>query len=271
MIHGRTQGQRVSGLTWRSVHAWVYVDAGCAPPAARYIQRMDPDRELMRLHIATLFTHDERGRLVRVNVPGGGPAPRFYLGRTRHGCEWRVRGDLDHQLIDELAALCTLEATDVDDFAPPEMPTPFEAVLARSSPVQKIWMGPAYYAGSEVRPMPGAVAVTLENAEILRAHLPSWVSGVSDERPMFAATVNGDAVAVCSTVRRTSAAVQAGVETVPDFRGRGYGSTVVAAWADAVRRSGATPLYSTSWENVASRALARSLGLTLFGADLHLT
>ena len=43
---------------------------------------MDADRELMRLHIATLFTRDDHGRLVRVNESSGAPAPRFFLGRT---------------------------------------------------------------------------------------------------------------------------------------------------------------------------------------------
>jgi hypothetical protein len=31
------------------------------------------------------------------------------------------------------------------------------------------------------------------------------------------------------------------------------------------------PLYSTSWQNQASLALARKLGLIQYGADLHIT
>jgi len=38
-----------------------------------------------------------------------------------------------------------------------------------------------------------------------------------------------------------------------------------------VRALERVPLYSTSWENQASRRLAARLGLVHFGADLHIT
>jgi predicted GNAT family acetyltransferase len=63
---------------------------------------------------------------------------------------------------------------------------------------------------------------------------------------------------------------EAGVETIERFRGRGYGTTSVVAWAAAIRREGRVPLYSTEWENKASRALASSLGLVCYGEDLHI-
>jgi predicted GNAT family acetyltransferase len=72
-------------------------------------------------------------------------------------------------------------------------------------------------------------------------------------------------------VRITPLAHEAGVETVPLFRGRGYARAVVAAWSAAVRALGAEPLYSTTWQNMASRAVARALGLVAVGRDLHIT
>ena len=46
---------------------------------------------------------------------------------------------------------------------------------------------------------------------------------------------------------------------------------VVAGWARAVREAGVEPLYSTSWQNAASRAVARKLALVPFGSDVHIT
>jgi RimJ/RimL family protein N-acetyltransferase len=45
----------------------------------------------------------------------------------------------------------------------------------------------------------------------------------------------------------------------------------VTEWANAVRGLERVALYSTSWENAASRRLAATLGLVQFGADLHIT
>jgi predicted GNAT family acetyltransferase len=72
-------------------------------------------------------------------------------------------------------------------------------------------------------------------------------------------------------VRRTARAHEAGVETHPAFRGRGFAVRAVAAWARAVRATGVLPLYSTSWENHGSRGVARRLGLVQLGSDLHVT
>jgi RimJ/RimL family protein N-acetyltransferase len=88
---------------------------------------------------------------------------------------------------------------------------------------------------------------------------------------MFALTVGREAVSVCASVRRTGAGHEAGVETVPAHRGRGYAAQVTLAWAAAVRALGRVPLYSTSWSNERSRAVARKLGLICFGSDLHIT
>jgi hypothetical protein len=46
---------------------------------------------------------------------------------------------------------------------------------------------------------------------------------------------------------------------------------VTAAWAAAIRASGRTPLYGTSWTNTASLEVARKLGLVVFASDWSLS
>jgi len=69
---------------------------------------------------------------------------------------------------------------------------------------------------------------------------------------------------------RSAHAAEAGVETLPGFRGRGFAARAVAAWAGAVAGAGLLPLYSSDWSNRASLALAARLGLIRYGVDLHL-
>ena len=57
---------------------------------------------------------------------------------------------------------------------------------------------------------------------MLDAFLRDWIPDVRTGQPLFAQIVGGNAVSVCCTVRRTSDAYEAGVETVPAFRGHGY-------------------------------------------------
>jgi GNAT superfamily N-acetyltransferase len=233
---------------------------------------MNDDRHLMRLHIAALFTTDAAGRLLRVNEPAGGAAPRFFVGRTRDGSEWRVRDDVtDARLLRDLETAVESDGDADTTLAPPQFPTRYESILAGVVPVQRIWSGPAFHVPANLPTDSRPVHVTDANAEILRRFLSPWLPDVVTAQPLFALTVNGDAVAVCASVRITDAAHEAGVETVPEYRGRGYAGAVVSAWAAAVRRVGAQPLYSTSWQNVASQAVARKLGLRQFGADLHIT
>ena len=94
---------------------------------------------------------------------------------------------------------------------------------------------------------------------------------IPDASPIVAVLENGHAVTVCFCARRASFAAEAGLETAPPFRGRGFGPRVAAAWALAMRASGRTPLYSTSWSNDASLAVASKLGLIPYAATWNLS
>ena len=89
--------------------------------------------------------------------------------------------------------------------------------------------------------------------------------------PIVAVMDGGYPVSVCFCATRNSApAVQAGLETAAAFRGRGLAPRVTAAWACAIRSAGRIPLYSTSWSNAASLAVARKLDLVQYASDWSL-
>jgi len=63
--------------------------AGPGLPATRFqgqrVTERESDLDLLDMQVEALFTHDADGRIVAVNEPAGGPAPRFFFGRTRGG------------------------------------------------------------------------------------------------------------------------------------------------------------------------------------------
>ena len=58
-------------------------------------ERLLSDVEWMALRAEVLFEHDAEGRLTGLRAADDRLAPRFYLGRSRHGNVWRFRGDLE--------------------------------------------------------------------------------------------------------------------------------------------------------------------------------
>jgi len=132
-------------------------------------------------------------------------------------------------------------------------------------------MGPAYCFPEDIDRPTDIVRITEGNAVLLRPGFTDMIPRLGLSQPCVAVAESGRAVSLCCSVRICSRAHEAGVETLSDYRGRGFAANVVAGWAMAVRELGRTPLYSTSWDNVASQRVAAKLGLILYGVDLHFT
>jgi RimJ/RimL family protein N-acetyltransferase len=229
------------------------------------------DLELMKLHIDALYTHDARGHLVNVNEPGDKPAPRVFLGRTSAGHVLRTRADVSDALVADLVRLVENEPRHASLAQRPQCGEAIEALLSRGAPVERVWTGPAYCIDANALAKPvNVVSVTAHDTELLRT-FPDWRDEVRFREPFMVAVEAGRAVALCCSVRVTDAAHEAGVETLPDSRGRGYAAQVVTAWAKEVASRGALPLYSTSTDNAASQGVARRLGMHRIGIDFHVT
>lgn len=211
--------------------------------------------------------------MLRINEPDGrgGLAPRFSVGQMRTGLVLRYRADVGADRQHELQEASQRIPHGADRLEKPLNPDVFRLILERDAPVAAVERGPAFVCPQQSERRHQATFITEANAECLLPLLPAWVGDVPYYQPMVALLDGGHAVSLCCSVRRTQDAHEAGVETAHAARGRGHALTVVTAWAAAVHAAGSLPLYSTSWENHASRAVARKLGLIQFGNDLHIT
>lgn len=106
-----------------------------------------------------------------------------------------------------------------------------------------------------------AVSVTAENSDLLSGGLDEWIPDAQAGVPMIAVTQAGRAVALCASVQMAGGFHFAGVETVCHLRGHGFGARAVRAWVSMVRALDAQPIYATTFDNLASQAVARSLAL----------
>ena len=238
----------------------------------------------MELHLRCLYHHDRNDRIVRTRQPNGWPAPLFHLARTSLGNLWRFRDDLDPVAIRELGRLAGREPPleMAQRRPPPERLEAMRSLLRSLTEIVFEWRGPCFRFPAEIRgPEPvrdgtRVVSLTPGDESLLEEAFADTIPELAVRQPCLAVVENGRAVSLCYPARPLEVAgsdpcgaAEAGVETAPGYRGRGLAPRVVAAWARAVRELGGEPIYSTSWDNKASRAVARRLDLICYGEDLH--
>lgn len=229
----------------------------------------------METHIETLFRLDPAGRMVEINQPDSPTAPRLFVGRTLEGNIHCFRHDLPRQLITELEEILAGEPVIEDLSRPPATYQTLYDALAAHAPVEHVWQGPAWHFPDQIQQPANIATLTVTDPETMRRWSSllarEWESGVLDSQPCVVVLESDEMASICCSSRTSPQASEAGVETMERYRGRGYATAAVAAWAREVRIRGREPLYSTSWDNHASRAVARRLGLIQYGADLHFT
>jgi len=231
--------------------------------------RIQSDLALKR--VEALYRYDGHGYLTSINERNGRAAPRFFLMRTVDNVVCRFRADLPRDLASRLEALCNKEPVGDLSGKLPVHYAKYLELLSSHAPVDRVWAGPAYMSTQDLPPSAPPIAIGDDNAHLLRDGLEDWMPDVPHRRPFMAMIESDHAVSICASVRISDAVHCAGVETRADHRQRGHAVNAVAGWARAVKSLGATPFYSTSWDNVASQGVARRLRLALVGVDFHLT
>lgn len=228
--------------------------------------------ELADLHIDALYERDAAGLVIASRDPHVTPPP-FHLVRTRVGNRWLLSARLEparRQLLASILARQPPISDCTEELPRPEAFAAMRSVLAEYSKSHGEYRGPAYFFPDEL-PNADQAELLIDVSEVPESGPFSWLrTFVASWHPIAVLrAADGTLASVCHSARSTHGAAEAGVETVDEYRGRGYGSTAVSAWAAAVRRGGRLPLYSTSWVNTPSRALARRLGLVAYAEDFH--
>ena len=218
-----------------------------------------------------LFDLDGNGHLVAINEPEPEePAPRVFIARGRS----QIRAWFGPDVSVDVRAGCESAIAELPawDGRAPDLAV-YERIrrlLAGDSTGERVTAGPAFHFG-EIADLPGGVDVRLideASARLLERHFPYTCAHLALRSPVVGAVVDGHVVAACYSARRRSTAAEAGVDTIEPYRGRGLGPAVVARWARAAADAGMEPLYSTSWDNAASLAVARKLRLVAY-ADTY--
>lgn len=232
------------------------------------------NRELMELQAETLFVQNGRKQLISINEPvphEQAPAPLLFIGTTNEGNICRFRHDLPAYLSHSLETVIKNGAGNLlaDNFTLFNQVT--EQLLANGYHIEQCWIGPAYHFPAATLTTDTAIAINASNADTLQKHFPYTFANLKWLQPCAAIIVEGNAVSICRTVRRSPQAAEAGADTIPTMQQRGYGAKVVAKWAWLAQRMGIRPLYSTASSNIASQKLAAKLGLLYYGFDFHLS
>ena len=231
------------------------------------------DIELMKIQVEVLFTQDENGCLQNINEPTGDikPAPRFFFGYTNEGSICKFRHDLSDHVIEQLKEVVAAEPMPIISQKTPRVHRQFEDILQNHAPIERVWVGPAYRFPECITPPTDVIHLSSEDARLLKEDLADIRPELNSPYPCLAIIEDSQVVSICRSVRASARAHEAGVETLTSHRRRGHATSVGAAWALAVRALNLIPLYSTSWDNVASQGIARRLGLVQYGVDYHVT
>jgi hypothetical protein len=225
------------------------------------------DIELLDLRANLDHVLDARGRMTSTNEPRADarrPAPRAVVACTRGGYIVRIGAAVADDTAARLVEAIGLQPPRGEPRVPLETAAAVREVLG---PVEGELAGPAYrFPESFAYPIE-TVELTPSNIELARETFPWLYTELADWAPCFAVVRDGAAASVCFTSRVGERAAEAGVETKSAFRGRRFAVAATLAWGAAIHAAGKFPIYSTSWTNLSSMAVARHAKLMQFGAD----
>lgn len=232
---------------------------------------MDSAAHLLARHVRALYRLDERGCLIATNEAVPNSAPRVFVGRTAEGNVSYLRRDVSEELAQHIHCL-TLELPLYPDHrGDAEVYGAIEAAIAEAGAIASRWHGLAYAFTAPCSAVSSEATEITDGRDVLVGPFAPFQTDLKAIWPFFGVLRDGRVVSACYSARLTDQAAEAGVDTDPAYRGQGLAATVVNAWRKAIEDSGRTALYSTSYDNLSSQAVARRLGLSQYAETFSLT
>ncbi|MBM7785458.1 GNAT family N-acetyltransferase [Tenggerimyces flavus] len=212
-------------------------------------------RELIALEMETLWGSDARGRVL--------PAHHLVAGVTADAVVVRYGSSVPDELVARLGAL-TPDPTNIAPFlaqCQQLLDSRYGSTVLNSGPGYLIPEGLTYESDADFvdsrapRSLPCPDTWPSDEwQELLAGNLGPWAVAVTDDDRV---------AAVAHMPASNERAAEIGIETHPDFRGRGLAAATTARWAEVAK--GRTLFYSTSADNRSSQRVAERLGLEQLG------
>lgn len=195
--------------------------------------------ELIRLNIELENRIDSSGDLFSLLDSERSQVAHFIISCHSDGCERFFCHDLPAPIREKLTSLDPEQA--LYDF---EL---VKRILSEDKPCEDAWGGKGY----------------------VFKHIPdpSEFSDVLFHEGCWVVMVEHSSVAWAWSQEENGKAAELAVEVLPEFRRRGYGRQVAAAWANHIMKQGRVAFYSHLHDNLPSQALAQSLGVVQYAVS----
>jgi hypothetical protein len=219
--------------------------------------------ELMGVQAETLYVLDEEKRIIRVNERDPNNCPVLFIGKTHEAAFTYLHRDLPQILVEEIRQT-SVESVNIMNLC---------NIIDRYKRVKDVWIGPAYGFDDQKisQPVNDIVDIDEANKHLLEKHYGQMIRELEERSPIVAYILDGNAVSLCCSARKSNKAVEASLATAHPYRGKGLAEKVVSVWSMEVSKQGLIPLYSTSWDNLNSQKVAQKLGLVQYGVDFSVS
>lgn len=233
--------------------------------------------------LSTLFVLTESGRIQRENDPERSAGPRLYIAGCQTANVVRFRHDVGAETAHAIEALVANEPPLADPDSTLRHLADYITLLNAEASVEQqspglVYRFPDHFSYEHDFTVVGSGTPNGDRwlgrleSEMPEPILKLGFRSVSDLwAPWSLAVHKGKIASICITARLGTNGAEAGLTTVPGFRGRGFGAAATAGWASLPSLRGRTLYYSMQRTNISSRRVAERLGLSFIGTSLRLT